>query len=359
MNKKPQEPKQDWGFYAVTPRIVRTQYKDLSHAEKWLYTCLKDLCGDKGSCFRSLRSLSEETDISIASLSKMIPHLHSKGLIHAEKKRRSASGKEVWHISIVDIWQENAKYCKDCSKNEQSHEEDTEVVQNMNKVVQNMNDVPPDCSKYERGCSNFSDRSITSKDKESEEYKCEEESIASETATLSSAPIVAPSPSSLSCLSSEETKAKASSKKKEKVIPPKKAELIISDKARAVWNIWCSMPWNKDVQPKLSETAARHCETLANAEITEDIMFKVKNFATSKKNDVKGFYQGKAWQLGNVVAEYPKWKSAQMDEESNVASTLFIDKARVLSSYDDPNYEDNSFYSAPLPTTPMFAKGAF
>src|SRR5712664_1690143 len=131
--KKIQEPKQDWGFYAVTPRVVRTKYKDLSHAEKWLYTCLKDLCGDKGACFRSLRALSEETDISIASLSKMVPNLHKAGLIHAEKKRRSKSGKEIWHITIADIWQENAKHCKDCSIFEQSHEGTTEVVQNMNK----------------------------------------------------------------------------------------------------------------------------------------------------------------------------------------------------------------------------------
>jgi predicted transcriptional regulator len=168
MNKKPQEPKQNWGFYAVTPRIVRTQYKDLSHTEKWLYTCLKDLCGDKGTCFRSLRSLSEETDISIASLSKMVPNLHKVGLIHAEKKRRSKSGKEIWHISIIDIWQENAK---GCSKNEQSEE----VVQNTNNIVQNLNEPTLDCSENEQclelGCSNFSDRRISMKNKDSEGEK--------------------------------------------------------------------------------------------------------------------------------------------------------------------------------------------
>jgi hypothetical protein len=151
MNKKTREPKLDFGFYAVVPRIVRTQHKDLSHAAKWLYVCLKDLCGDKGTCFRTLRSLEEETDISTGSLSRMIPELHKAGLIHAEKKRRSAHGKEVWHISIVDIWQENAKAC---SKNEQS----PDVVQNLNDVVQNLNDNPEVCSKNERDCSNFVDR---------------------------------------------------------------------------------------------------------------------------------------------------------------------------------------------------------
>jgi hypothetical protein len=172
-------PKVEWGFYAVTPRIVRTQYKDLSHAEKWLYTCLRDLCGEKGTCFRSLRALKEETDISIASLSTMIPRLHNAGLVHAEKKRRSASGKEVWHISIIDIWQLNHDAC---SKNEQSGNdivqnlnEDKEVVQLSNNDVQNLNEKAGDCSEFERDCSNFSDRRITLKNNITEERTSEEE----------------------------------------------------------------------------------------------------------------------------------------------------------------------------------------
>ena len=171
-----QNPKVEWGFYAVTPRIVRTQYKQLSHAEKWLYTCLKDLCGDKGTCFRTLRALKEETDISIASLSTMIPRLHEAGLIHAEKKRRSSSGKEVWHISIVDIWQTNKDYC---SENEQRK---NEIVQNLNTIVQIpnngvqiLNKNTPDCSENERDCSNFRTRRITQKNNPIEERTDEEQ----------------------------------------------------------------------------------------------------------------------------------------------------------------------------------------
>lgn len=171
MTETYQEPKRDWGFYAQIPRIVRTQYKQCSHAEKWLYTCLKDLCGDKGTCFRSLRLLSAETDISTGSLSVMIPHLHEVGLIHAEKKKRTATGKEIWHISIVDIWKANTEYC---SKNEQSSDDNEEIVQNSNDVVQKMNDNPVDCSKNERDCSNFVDRRITIKNNNTEEETREE-----------------------------------------------------------------------------------------------------------------------------------------------------------------------------------------
>lgn len=156
------QPKAEWGRYAMTPRIVRTQYKDLSHAEKWLYVCLKDLCGDKGVCFRALRVLSEETDISTGSLSAMIPHLHAAGLIHAEKKRRSnnPTAKEVWHITIVDIWQANVQ---ECSKSE--HHED-ENVQNLNEIATECSIIEQQCSENEPKRSNFVDRRIhTEEDK--------------------------------------------------------------------------------------------------------------------------------------------------------------------------------------------------
>ncbi len=168
MAQKKVNPKIEWGFFAVVPRVVRTQYKDLTHSDKWLYTCLKDLCGDKGTCFRTLRALKEETDISIASLSTMIPKLHEAGLIHAEKKRRSNSGKEVWHITIVDIWQSNKDFC---SAIEQSKDE---IVQQLNNVVQPLNKEAEVCSDIERDCSNFGYRRTTPEEEHIEERTIEE-----------------------------------------------------------------------------------------------------------------------------------------------------------------------------------------
>jgi hypothetical protein len=146
---------QHGGFFASVPRIVRTQYKDLSASEKWLYTCLKDLCGDRGTCFRNLRTLSIETSLSTGSLSTMIPNLHKAGLIHAEKKPRGLGGKEVWHISIVDIWQFNAAYC---SGIEQPGIHIVQELNNQMPVVQNMNEEAEYCSNSEPSCSNFDDR---------------------------------------------------------------------------------------------------------------------------------------------------------------------------------------------------------
>src|SRR5258706_5797702 len=182
MSNQKANPKVEWGFYATVPRIVRTgpKYQDISHAAKWLYTCLKDLCGNHGSCFRALRTLSEETGISTGSLSTMIRELHDVGLIHAEKKSRGKGGKEVWHISVVDIWQANREYC---SKIEQLSDGDVQilnntlpVVQNLNDVVQKLNEPPPSCSENERSCSNFDDRGIDSEEQRYEARTGEEES---------------------------------------------------------------------------------------------------------------------------------------------------------------------------------------
>jgi hypothetical protein len=90
---------------------------------------------------------------------------------------------------------------------------------------------------------------------------------------------------------------------------PKLDDPKMSEEARAVWNVWIDMPWNKAIPPKLTVTAAEHCETLSKVLITQDIMFKVRNFAA--KNDRNGFYKGKSWELGHVVSEYSRWKSAE------------------------------------------------
>jgi hypothetical protein len=149
-----EKPHQDWGYFARIPRILRTgtQYKSLTLAERWLYVCLKDLCGENGMCFRTLDTLSAETDFSTGSLSTMIRHLHEVGLIHATKKYRHDRGHKVWHISIVDIWGANATHC---SKSEGSAEN---TVQNLKDSVQNLKDHDADPSNFEQDPSNFRDR---------------------------------------------------------------------------------------------------------------------------------------------------------------------------------------------------------
>lgn len=150
MNKsKSTDPQIDFGFHSVIPRIVRTGHKKLTATQKWLYVCLKDLCGDRGVCFRTLEKLSEETDISEAMLSKSIYLLRDEGLINAEKKRRSSGGKPIWHISIIDIWGANAQaHPTKRSQKEYSHSEDTPSPDQEN--IHTVNENPKEYSHSER-----------------------------------------------------------------------------------------------------------------------------------------------------------------------------------------------------------------
>jgi len=87
MNKlKQRHAQMDFGFYATIPRIVRTEYPEISPAQKWFYVCLKGLLGDDGTCYRTIRALVKATGFSCGRISESIPVLHTSGLIHAEKK---------------------------------------------------------------------------------------------------------------------------------------------------------------------------------------------------------------------------------------------------------------------------------
>jgi hypothetical protein len=127
-----------------------------------------------------------------------------------------------------------------------------------------------------------------------------------------------------------------------KVTQERKTEPLLSEQARRVWDIWLEMPWNKAIPPKLTETAAKHCETLSKVEITSDIIFKVLNFA--KKNDKNGFYDGKSKELGHVVSEYARWKSAQyqITSESQKESKPYVrdlaaEHRKMVEQYSKPS----------------------
>ena len=142
MSQQKRNPDIDFGFHATIPRAIRTHYKTLTPMQKWLYVCLKDLCGEHGTCYRTVKVLSAETDISTGMISESIPHLHTAGLIHAEKKKRKEGGKEVWHITIVDIWPANGKlHPTKRSHSEQQRSPDEQTTENVHTVNENVHSV--------------------------------------------------------------------------------------------------------------------------------------------------------------------------------------------------------------------------
>ena len=368
MANKKNDPKAEWGFYSMTPRIVRTQYKQLSHTEKWLYVCLKDLCGDRGMCYRSLRALSQETDLSTGNLSTGIRKLHDAGLIHAEKKRRNnnPTQKEVWHISIVDIWQSNVEYC---SKYEQPTQDN---VQDLNNNVQNMNEPEPERSENEQKRSNFDDRRINNKNNNTEERTIEEDmSLSSE----SDAP--AASITDLQEWKTESAKLRAISKdeiashsqmdirnhddeatqarmpaikadqfdtgssptpndpaqrsgnvpagsltsagavqrdKKRKKVQESKPAFTLSAQEQAFWLLWCNLWFNAGIPLVVNDLAYKHIKTLAPHVTTMEQMNSLEQY-TRKRLKESGMSR-KELHLGNCVNVLPQWKQTQQKPQA-------------------------------------------
>lgn len=318
-------PKMDFGFFAAVPRIVRTQYKHLNPTQKWLYVCLKDLCGDHGTCYRTLRTLSDETDISIAMLSKSIPELHEAGLIHAEKKRRenNPTGKEAWHITIIDIWAANGKLYptkrsqdeQQCSRGEQSTSEGDTDVHEVNNNVHDMNKKGPHCSCGEQQCSrgergqsceaaseavaDTQNRGGRNNSKGKQERRIPEK----ESDDGADAPPHAPDEKK----SSDSGKKRATAEK-HAVSPEneKKPDYFVqaSPGAQDVITEWLSI--FKTAKP-VTKILAGHAETLAayQPEPGEIIGCREWMYAT----DTKGWYKQRGMDLGHVARDFERFRS--------------------------------------------------
>jgi predicted transcriptional regulator len=109
--------------FTRVPNIVFASYKHLSKEEKFLYCTLRQIYWDMKPRFVTVRELSTQTGYSPSALCKMIPRLHTCGLIHAEvRKEKGKDGKEKgnpkYHITIPDIWELNRQFFA-CSPEEQ------------------------------------------------------------------------------------------------------------------------------------------------------------------------------------------------------------------------------------------------
>lgn len=164
--------------YARMPRIIRKGYKHLTKLQKLLYIYLRDLCGEKGTCYRSLRTLADETDFSIGYLSENIPLLEQSGLIEAKKKKRGEKKWEVWHITIVDIWEQNAQFLKSekCSPGEQNDVHDMNCSQDEQNQPESVHGMNEDAEKCSHGANkeekSLNKNPITDREKEEAPVSC-------------------------------------------------------------------------------------------------------------------------------------------------------------------------------------------
>jgi hypothetical protein len=163
-----------YGFSMVPRLVMRSpRFASLPATAKWLYTCLKDICGesDQGECFYSLRNLEGLIHMSISTISRSVGKLVGAGLITA--KKLGAKGREVFHIKIVNIWQENdAAYCSvlEQSRATVPNNSDTQapVIPPCNTTVSERNNTSDDRA---QDCFNLTDNEETFEEELMEEEK--------------------------------------------------------------------------------------------------------------------------------------------------------------------------------------------
>lgn len=156
-----------YGF-AMIPRIVirGEKYKSLSLAHKGLYQGLKDICGEEGECYYSLRNLAKALHSSPGTLCRHIRELATAGLILAEKKLRGngANRHEVWHLRIVDIWDANDLLYSPNNETKSVSECNTSVAIG-NSVSKRNNPSSTNVSKQNKDCFKTGDKEyLESKD---------------------------------------------------------------------------------------------------------------------------------------------------------------------------------------------------
>jgi hypothetical protein len=153
--------------YTRVPNMLIFGYHDqLSPQEKWLYVCLKHMCGKKGTRHLSLRYISEQTGISTGALSSsrnakgvvnlgMMRHLHDTGIIHCEIKKHEGKGNPQYHVTITDVWALNQDFFITRSDFGQAEGENNNPSERLTGSSEFRTDTPETRSDFGQTCPNF------------------------------------------------------------------------------------------------------------------------------------------------------------------------------------------------------------
>lgn len=200
--------------YTRVPNMLIFGYRNISPQEKWLYTCLKHMCGKKGTHHLSLRYISEQTGISVGALSTsknakgvvnqgMIRHLHDAGLIHCEIKKHEGKGNPQYHITITDVWALNQDFFADRPKIGQDKSEEDNLSEILTGSSEIRTENSKTCPNSEQACPN-SVTNIRLHSKTTDNNKTTDNSIVAACATTPLSPLADDALSSLSEKAEEE-----------------------------------------------------------------------------------------------------------------------------------------------------------
>jgi DNA-binding transcriptional regulator YhcF (GntR family) len=124
-------------YFTATPNLILDHPK-LDIYDQMLYIHIKRIAGDNGQCWASIRYLAGKMKVSKSQVQKSLQKLLKLGLIrHAGTKKVKTRPRNVYEI--VDIWEMNLNYYS-------NHQNNNETIENQEEVIHNHNS--GDCPQY-------------------------------------------------------------------------------------------------------------------------------------------------------------------------------------------------------------------
>jgi hypothetical protein len=330
--------------FTRVPNIVFVSYKHLTKEEKFLYCTLRNIYWDMKPRFVSLKELSEQSGYSISALSKMLPRLHICGLIHAEIRQEKgkdgkSKGHPKYHITIPDIWELNRQYFA-CPP-EQRIDPSDQIVHQKNDIVHETtrNSSPNSTISFTKQHDSvlFGEQSQArvERAKDSNKDITKDTLKESKNGTGQQKPNVftrqeASRPSIHPLLSSQNFSSSQEAKPKE--------EVELTEEEQHVYDLACQRFFVSE-PPEITHTVKGHCAKMVKAGIKTIEHMKDLERITRQEQRLGN----KPIYLGNLARGLNGWLQTQ-----NTPSFIPIERkaGHVYSSYDDPDYADDSFYPA-------------
>jgi DNA-binding transcriptional regulator YhcF (GntR family) len=124
-------------YFTATPNLI-LDHPELDIYDQMLYIHIKRIAGDNGQCWASIRYLAGKMKVSKSQVQKSLQKLLKLGLIrHAGTKKIKTRPRNVYEI--VDIWEMNLNYYS-------NHQNNNETIENQEEVIHNHNS--GDCPQY-------------------------------------------------------------------------------------------------------------------------------------------------------------------------------------------------------------------
>ena len=98
----------DHKYFVLVPRMVLALVDDAYELALW--TVIKDIAGDEGTCIVGVRDLATLGMMAVSKAHNSLHSLMRKQLLFGELVKDPGMHSNVWHITVPDLWRRNTDW---------------------------------------------------------------------------------------------------------------------------------------------------------------------------------------------------------------------------------------------------------